>query len=233
MTSNERPPWPDDEASRRARALLDATRGAGPSSERLAEIERGLTARLGGAGTPSGGVPKVAVLVGGAAMVVAALGLFAWSPWARPDVRVPPPRAARVAVEPQKSPPATSPAAARAEAEPPDVSAPEPRPRASTHRAVAAAGPGHVSPDDEAVLVDEARAALRRGDAPRALELVRQHERTFSSGDLIEEREVVAVEALAALGAAAQAQNRARRFLARWPSSPYALRVRAVIDHGP
>ncbi len=73
---------------------------------------------------------------------------------------------------------------------------------------------------DEITLLQEARMALR--SAPqRALTLARTHRRHFPEGDFVEEREVIAIDALHALGRTRAAQRRAARFLARWPQSAH------------
>lgn len=73
----------------------------------------------------------------------------------------------------------------------------------------------------EADLLDRMRAA----SPARRLGLAREHEARFPEGLLVEEREALAIEALAQLARHDEAVRRADRFHARWPRSPYARRV--------
>lgn len=76
------------------------------------------------------------------------------------------------------------------------------------------------SPAAEAKLLLEARRSLR-GDPAHALKLANRHRRQFKHGALAEEREYLAIRALVALDREAEAQKRARGFLAAFPSSPH------------
>jgi hypothetical protein len=69
---------------------------------------------------------------------------------------------------------------------------------------------------------------LLRADPARALALVEGDARTFPGSPLIQEREVIAIEALMRLGRAGEARVRAERFLRRFPRSAYRLRVQAL-----
>jgi hypothetical protein len=76
----------------------------------------------------------------------------------------------------------------------------------------------------EGALLHAAHAAI--ADNPsRALALTAEHVRRFPSGMLVQEREVIAVEALARLGRAGEARARAAAFFATYPSSAYRHRV--------
>jgi hypothetical protein len=81
----------------------------------------------------------------------------------------------------------------------------------------------------EGELVLGARKALRSGRAGEALELVARTRREFPSGALAQERDAIEVEALARSGASEEARDRARAFLTRYPASPYAKNVEAVL----
>jgi hypothetical protein len=80
----------------------------------------------------------------------------------------------------------------------------------------------------EAQLVADARDALGH-DPNAALTLVQQAAREFPSGQLVEEREAIAIRALAGLGRSEAARARAERFLARFGSGPHAEAVRRAI----
>lgn len=82
---------------------------------------------------------------------------------------------------------------------------------------------------DENALITRAQSALARGRAGEALEAVREHERDFPRGRFVEEREVLAIQALARSGRAEQASARAERFYRRYPSSMLTRVVRAAV----
>ena len=110
------------------------------------------------------------------------------------------------------------------------------RDRDTVHRAPIAAptpeGSTERAPSDEFALLRAARQAI--GDRPdRALALTNQHARLFPAGMLSQERETIAVEALAKLGRASQAQTRAHEFLAAHPDSPYRSRIEAALQRSP
>jgi hypothetical protein len=71
----------------------------------------------------------------------------------------------------------------------------------------------------ERALIDTARSAIQRGDGAAALDAVTQHAKRFPKGQLAEEREVLAIEALASAGRVQEAADRAGRFRLRYPES--------------
>ena len=71
----------------------------------------------------------------------------------------------------------------------------------------------------ERALVDTARAALARGDAPAALTVLGRHEQQFPRGQLSEERSALMVQALAAAGRMPEAGARAAQFRLGYPHS--------------
>ncbi|AKV00202.1 hypothetical protein AKJ09_06865 [Labilithrix luteola] len=77
------------------------------------------------------------------------------------------------------------------------------------------------------------RSAVAAGDPREALRLLDGYEAEFASGVLSEEAEVLRIECLERMGNAAQASERARRFLRERPASPYAARVRATSARQP
>lgn len=83
---------------------------------------------------------------------------------------------------------------------------------------------------DEVMLVDDADTALRSGNPERALAVVREIEQRCTAGVLVQERERIAIEALAKSGRVEQARARARTFEARFPTSPHLRRVRQVAE---
>jgi hypothetical protein len=71
----------------------------------------------------------------------------------------------------------------------------------------------------EREILDIARTALGRGDGAHALEAIDRHAREFPRGQMTEEREAIAVQALAKLGRGDEAEARATRFRKRYPNS--------------
>lgn len=103
----------------------------------------------------------------------------------------------------------------------------------------AAATPEAAQPDpgaaarEESRLVGAARDALRGGDGRSALTLLNEAHRRFPAGVLGQERTALAIEASLRTGARAEANELARVFLKKYPSSPHAARVRALIAAAP
>jgi hypothetical protein len=106
----------------------------------------------------------------------------------------------------------------------PSAFAPQPATTASAVPTVAFSAPRQqeAAPDSlaaERALPDGARHALEREDSEAALAATADHQRRFPNGFLVQEREVMAVRALAMLGRTAEARTRAARFRARYPDS--------------
>jgi hypothetical protein len=78
-------------------------------------------------------------------------------------------------------------------------------------------------------LLDVARAALTRGAPEEALEAVERHMRDYPQGLLAEEREAIAIKALAAVGRMTEAKARAARFRARYPKSLSLPAIEGVV----
>lgn len=144
---------------------------------------------------------------------------------------------ARHAAPAEAAPPARPSAIPSAPEAPPDpsqTSAPPPAPASavtppvvSSARLAASTSPtaSQRPVDRDAALVEElalvqtARTALVRGDAAGALDATKQHRRRFPSGRLVEERESLAIQALARLGRDDEARQRAADFERTYPSS--------------
>lgn len=178
---------------------------------------------LAEAGTTSGTLG--ASLAKGAlvASLVAGLG---WSAALalRPSPRdVPTPTAvASVLAAPSALSPAPAPSvSASASAAPSGAVSPLPSPRPS--------GASQLREESAAVL--EARAAFRAGDARRCLALLEQARSRFPRGALGQEREALAIEALARTGQRAAAQRRAAAFLRAHPQSPYVADLRRIAEN--
>ncbi|WP_438023385.1 hypothetical protein [Sorangium sp. So ce233] len=140
---------------------------------------------------------------------------------------------AEVPAEAPPVPPATEPPRAAAP-EPPRAPSGAPLPArapASTTGAPAAGGAAQAAlPDAETELglLQRAQEALAARPA-EALALADAHLARFPGGALAQEREVIAVGALKALGRDGEALARANRFIASHPSSAYRRRLEILV----
>jgi hypothetical protein len=159
----------------------------------------------------------------GAALIVAGGGawLLASSPSARPPsapTKSPvssnaKPESANIKTTPE-APAAPAPAASVAES----PSAPSP-----------AKLPGKPSPPaqpSESELLEQARSALK-GNPARALQRANEHAARFPRGVLVQEREVLAIQALRKLGRSAEADRRTEAFAKAYPGSAFARKLAA------
>ncbi len=101
-------------------------------------------------------------------------------------------------------------------------------PRASAPAPVSTNREPTATADVEFALIRSAQAALA-SDPSRALALAEEHARTFPAGELVQERELTAVEALARLGRRAEAEDRAHALLTRFPRTPYVARLERAL----
>jgi hypothetical protein len=83
---------------------------------------------------------------------------------------------------------------------------------------------------EEGLSLGAARAKFAQGDARGALEDVSRLGAEFPRGRLVQEREVLAIDCLAALGDVEAERSRAHAFLARFPASPYVAHVRQLLE---
>ena len=222
---------PSPTASARMAQRLTAAGAFGPASS-AASNAPGLVGRFGTA--------KLGVL----AVVGLGLGLglmtFAWharndEPAARPSVGT----ASQVVAEESPSPSLPPPPPSSAGAELPSVPV-EALPSSATPAIVAAAPArtatsrapselrSHASPEVELAFIKRAQDALS-SDPARALAIAEEHARTFPAGELVQEREVVTVEALARLGRNAEAKTRANALVRRFPRTPYVTRLERAL----
>jgi hypothetical protein len=85
----------------------------------------------------------------------------------------------------------------------------------------------------ERALIEMARSALAHGQSTQALDAVSRHVSKYPSGQLVEERESIAVHALVAAGRAAEAHARAESFRKRFPKSIFLPAVEAAAGSAP
>lgn len=84
-------------------------------------------------------------------------------------------------------------------------------------------------PLSEVQLLAKAQAALAT-HPERALALTREHQRRFPAGALVQEREVIAIQALSELGQRAAAERRAHTFEQHYPHSALERKVEAEVN---
>lgn len=85
-----------------------------------------------------------------------------------------------------------------------------------------------VDPNAELALVSRAESVLA-SDPAGALALTDEHQKKYPNGQLVIEREVIAVEALAKLGRKTEARRRSDELLAHLPDSPYRVRLERAL----
>lgn len=145
---------------------------------------------------------------------------------APPSTSLAPPAATPAEVPPATSaavlPPAAAPTATTPQG--PDNAAPVPRVSSSAAR--------ENGPEEVQLLV-RARQANARGDYGAVLAIADEHERTYPAGRLTEEREVLRVKALVALGRLDQARRVGARFHRRFPRSVLLRKVDEMLASPP
>lgn len=91
-----------------------------------------------------------------------------------------------------------------------------------------AAGGGASSLETESALLQRAQAALQTSPSS-ALSLAEEHLTRYPNGRLSEEREVITIAALVALGRSTEAEARASAYIASRPRSAYRPRIEALV----
>lgn len=89
---------------------------------------------------------------------------------------------------------------------------------------------GVENEEDEISLITRAEGALRASSPREALQLLTEHRRRFLRGTLVEEREVLAIDALGRMNRWGEAEARAEQFLEAHPRSALAPRVRELMQ---
>ncbi len=146
----------------------------------------------------------------------------------RPDAPAAPTPVITVADLPSTTPPATSLAGTARASSRPTRALPHARrgaPLASPPLAPSASpSPGRAATVSELELIRRAEESFP-ADPERTLALAADHARAYPAGQFVQEREVLAVEALARLGRHDDATRRARAVVERFPRTPYATRL--------
>ena len=206
------------------KALFDAERKAGPMP---AASRQGLWARLeaGLPPPPRGGAPSAGhgvmgsalakhVITAGISLAIGGAGGMTLQAHLSPQKTPPVPALAAAT----RAPPAPAPAEAAALPAPTPPKTPvATRPQLQAPRSAEPRAEGAL--DRERILIDTARTALTRGDAPSALELLTRHARDFPAGELVEEAEALRIQALVRMGQMPEARAAADRFRVRYPRS--------------
>ncbi len=111
---------------------------------------------------------------------------------------------------------------------PVDVAAPEPTEGSPQKRNGGAERVDQLTA--ESARLTEARALLRAGDASAAQAVLDRLQAQFPRGVLAQEREVLAIEVLAARGNLPAARARARAFVRAHPKSPHSEKLGRYLD---
>jgi hypothetical protein len=141
------------------------------------------------------------------------------------------PRTTRAAPTPVVSPAATPPAADQpiAERAHPLTRASHDAARTSPLRAPAIAAEADSAITVEIGLIDQARRALRTGNAAAALDALNRYRAEVKRPRLAPEAQYLEMEALFAAGRGAAAQRAASRLLESYPRGPHAARAQAIL----
>jgi len=83
---------------------------------------------------------------------------------------------------------------------------------------------------DEVGLLDAAREALARGDSDDAIRVLNAHSERFGAGALVQEADVLRVQALIESGERSEATDLAKQYLTEHGDSPHANRVRTLMN---
>lgn len=216
------------------RDVLRAAQADVGTDAQLARLAQRLGPMLGPAAPITPAAPSAAGLSGAAKLGLAGLALVVagggvWLASASHPEGPPPPAPA----------PAHAVAPPAVEVEAPAVSA-SPTPLASeaivgdatpppTTASVPAKLPTKPTPPaqpTEAELLEQARAAMKV-DPARALQRANEHAARFPGGVLVQEREVIAIQALRTLGRNGDADRRAQAFAKAFPGSAFARKLNA------
>ena len=219
--------------------LVRAARSRGPSAQVSARMaERLAPARAAAARASSTHANPLGrfggTMVGGLALVAAGAAFVTWSAGrtdhdahssgavvAEPAVTAPPAAALPATTEDLPTMPV--------EALPSSATPPQ---GTSAPARIAAARPATSSEkprrEDEFELIQRAQDKLA-SDPAFALTILQEHARSFPAGELTQERETMAVEALVRVHRKPEAKARASALLARFPRTPYVARLESAL----
>jgi hypothetical protein len=161
-----------------------------------------------------------------------AIGLITLNAERRTPAQPPKPADRAVASEMPARPSAPDMAPAAAE---PTTAAPRPEPAPAPSRPATPHRPGASATLDlttELHLLELAQQALQ-GDPARALAIAERHRHRFAHGQFAQEREMLAIQALVALGQHDRAAARARAFARSYPDSSHLPHLRDLVPTTP
>ena len=167
--------------------------------------------------SPRGAGPRVRRLLFAAAAGLALVAgvAAAFQVMRRPSSSRPAPPATTDSPAPSAPPAIGAPSTEPEAAEPTDVRSP--LAVARTRRTIPSGK--HEGGPEEIQLLSRARASDVRGDYPDVLAILAEHERSHPAGRLTEEREVLRVKALVALGRGSEARRAGASFRRQFPRS--------------
>jgi len=227
--------------------LVSALRSRGPSNEALARtlvaVDSAATGAPAARFAPRTG--KVAVVLGAGVVALVLAGAAAYD-WSRGPAGAPattakgaaapareeaaPANVPTASVRVDDLPPAPIPVEPASPPGPQTKAAGTPKPAASITRPAPGSAPAGDDFRDELALVERVRKQLSSGDDEACLRSIDQYSRRFHDGAFVQEVEVMRVEALAASGDRERARAFGGKFLSEHPTSPYAGRVRSVLE---
>ncbi len=220
------------DASDDLRALLRSADTDGPTPAQLQRLTARLEPQLSAPGATASTITvgKLIAIVLVVALVAGVIGLVVRrddeSP-ARPIAIVPIDAAVEpVVVTPPPEPAPSIPPSVVIDA--PARTAKPPRPPHPTTAGSSSTPPAPL--EDELAVLGRAQRALVAGDAAAALELAERHATLYRSATMIEEREAIAIEALARLHRADAAAARFARFQTAYPRSSYRHRLERLLE---
>jgi len=103
----------------------------------------------------------------------------------------------------------------------------------TTQTHVAQVAPVASTLTEQVAALDRARAALEAHDGAKARKLALAYEAEYPGGAFTQEAELVRIEAFSRDGNRAEAERAGKRFLAMYPKSPHAPRVRTLLGYDP
>ncbi|HEX2574075.1 MAG TPA: hypothetical protein VH877_31300 [Polyangia bacterium] len=237
LECERRPPEPAPEVRSRVRARLAITLGVAGLGGSAAAASAPASAPAAAAPTTAPWLGSPALFKLGAGLVGAlVLGTGTYLALRPGPTAVPPPPVASSPGVPLAQPLPKEPA--------PVVPAPTPLENHPTGQIAADAptlspgvSPHHhpATPTPEALaaeraLLDRARTALMQGDMGQTLKLTAHHAHLFPHGQLAEERDSLAIRALAQKGELDTARARALQFRARYPHSIFLPALETALD---
>ncbi|HVJ93345.1 MAG TPA: hypothetical protein VM580_26270 [Labilithrix sp.] len=230
------PPFPPPDSPIRSelRMVLDARDVDDPTAEDLARVEQRLMAALPpGTLGPTKAATNATVSKGllgklslSATVVGVAAGVWLSRGGSRPEPEIATP------VVTQTSSSGATVSAKLSPADLPDAP-PEPAPaQESAPLARATANPASVRAEparSESAILTEAHEAMLRGEPARALALTSDHAGSYPRGALAQERDLIAIESLVALGRRDEARRQGALFRGRYPSSSHIARIDELV----